>query len=80
LAVAGQRMTPVEGTYLAWIDVRDLGLADPDAHFERFGLGLSDGGAFGGPGFVRFNFGCPRSLLEEGLARFSAAIDAALSA
>ncbi|MCY3794077.1 MAG: aminotransferase class I/II-fold pyridoxal phosphate-dependent enzyme, partial [Gammaproteobacteria bacterium] len=77
LAVAGQRMTPVEGTYLAWADVRDLGLADPDAHFERFGLGLSDGAAFGGPGFVRFNFGCPRSLLEEGLTRFSAAIDAA---
>ena len=77
LAVAGERMTPVEGTYLAWMDVRDLGLADPDAHFERFGVGLSDGAAFGGPGFVRFNFGCPRSLLDEGLARFSAAIDAA---
>ena len=77
LAVAGQRMTPVEGTYLAWVDVRDFGLAEPDAHFERFGIGLSDGDAFGGPGFVRFNFGCPRSLLEAGLARFSAAIDAA---
>ena len=77
LAVAGQRMTPVEGTYLAWMDVRDLGLDDPGAHFEGFGLGLSDGTAFGGPGFVRFNFGCPRSLLEAGLARFSAAIDGA---
>ena len=73
-AVAGERMTPVEGTYLAWIDVRDLGLDDPEAHFERHGLGLSGGDAFGGPGFVRFNFGCPRSLLEEGLARFSAAV------
>ena len=77
LAVAGQRMTPVEGTYLAWIDVRDLCLDDPEAHFERHGIGLSGGDAFGGPGFVRFNFGCPRSLLEEGLARFSAAVDAA---
>ena len=75
LAVAGARMTPVEGTYLAWMDVRDLGLDDPGAHFERFGLGLSDGAAFGGAGFVRFNFGCPRSLLDEGLARFRAAID-----
>ena len=79
LAVAGERMTPVEGTYLAWLDVRDLGLDDPGAHFERFGLGLSDGAAFGGPGFVRFNFGCPRSLLEAGLTRFSAAIDGAQS-
>lgn len=77
LAVAGERMTPVEGTYLAWMDVRDLGLDDPGAYFEGFGLGLSDGAAFGGPGFVRFNFGCPRSLLEAGLARFSAAIDGA---
>ena len=79
LAVAGERMTPVEGTYLAWADVRDLALDDPGAYFERFGLGLSDGDAFGGPGFVRFNFGCPRSLLDEGLARFSAAIDGAPS-
>ncbi len=79
LAVAGERMTPVEGTYLAWMDVRDLGLDDPGAYFEGFGLGLSDGAAFGGPGFVRFNFGCPRSLLEAGLARFSAAIDGAAS-
>ena len=79
LAVAGERMTPVEGTYLAWADVRDLALDDPGAYFERFGLGLSDGAAFGGPGFVRFNFGCPRALLDEGLARFSAAIDGAQS-
>lgn len=79
LAVVGERMTPVEGTYLAWADVRDLALDDPGAYFERFGLGLSDGAAFGGPGFVRFNFGCPRALLDEGLARFSAAIDGAPS-
>ena len=75
LAAAGRRMTPVEGTYLAWVDVRDLALDDPDAYFEGFGLGLSDGAAFGGPGFVRFNFGCPRSLLDEGLARFCAAME-----
>jgi len=74
LDAAGRRMTTVQATYLAWIDVRDLGLADPGAHFEQFGLGLSDGAAFGGPGYVRFNFGCPRSLLERGIDRYRQAI------
>jgi cysteine-S-conjugate beta-lyase len=78
-AVAGERMTPVEATYLAWIDVRDLNLASPGAYFESHGIGLSDGAAFGGPGFVRFNFACPRSLLERGLERFAAALHAAVS-
>ncbi|HEX7037459.1 MAG TPA: PatB family C-S lyase [Pseudomonadales bacterium] len=77
--VAGERMTPVEATYLAWLDVRDLGLDNPGAWFESHGLGLSDGAAFGGPGFVRFNFGCPRGLLERGLERLEAALRAAES-
>lgn len=75
--IAGERMTPVEATYLAWLDVRDLGLDQPGAWFESHGLGLSDGAAFGGPGFVRFNFGCPRGLLERGLERLDAALRAA---
>jgi len=76
-AVASARMTPVEATYLAWLDVRDLGLAHPGEFFERHGLGLSDGASFGGAGFVRFNFACPRSLLDQGLARLSRALEAA---
>lgn len=73
-AVAGARMTPVEATYLAWLDVRDMALDDPGAYFESYGLGLSDGAAFGGPGFVRFNFGCPRALLDQGLERLDKAL------
>lgn len=69
MEVAGERMTPVEATYLGWIDVTDLGAEQPGQYFEQFGLGLSDGAAFGGPGYVRFNFACPRSLLEQGLER-----------
>ncbi|MEQ8485390.1 MAG: PatB family C-S lyase [Pseudomonadales bacterium] len=76
LAVAGDRMTPVEATYLAWIDVRNFGLADPGRFFEDHGLGLSDGAAFGGDGFVRFNFACPRALLDRGLERLAAALAA----
>ena len=70
-------MAPVEATYLAWIDVRGLGLADPAAHFEGHGLGLSDGRDFGAPGWLRLNFGCPRTTLDEALRRFAAACRAA---
>ncbi len=74
--VAGLRMTPVEATYLAWIDVSDLGLDHPAGYFEQHGLGLSDGKPFAGPGFVRFNFGCPRAHLERGLQRLEKALQA----
>ncbi|MCZ6709174.1 MAG: PatB family C-S lyase [Gammaproteobacteria bacterium] len=76
--VIGERMTPVEATYLAWIDLTDLGLRNPGEYLESHGLGLSDGAAFGGAGFVRFNFACPRTLLERGLDRFTQAIQHAV--
>ncbi|MFA9440088.1 MalY/PatB family protein [Uliginosibacterium sp. sgz301328] len=78
-AVAGMpglSMTPVEATYLAWIDCRQAGLERPAAHFEAHGVGLSDGADFGMPGFVRLNFGCPRSTLDEALRRMRAALPA----
>jgi cystathionine beta-lyase len=71
------KMPPVEATYLAWLDVRPLGLAHPVAHFEAHGLGLSDGADFGAPGFVRLNFGCSRQVLMEGLGRLVAGVAAA---
>ncbi len=67
--IDGIRTTAVEGTCLTWLDVSALGLADPAAHFEAAGLGLSDGADFAAPGFLRFNFGCPRSLLVRGIER-----------
>jgi cystathionine beta-lyase len=67
-------MTHVEATYLAWLDVRGSGVADPARACERAGLGLSDGRVFGGPGFLRLNFGCPRSLLQEALNRLENAL------
>jgi cystathionine beta-lyase len=65
---------PGEATYLAWIDARDSGIDDPASFFEQAGVGLSDGREFGAPGFVRLNFGCPRSLLEQGLERMRKAL------
>lgn len=71
--IPGVHVSHVEATYLAWIDVRQLGLASPAAHFEAHGIGLSEGGDFAAPGWLRLNFGCRRELLNEALARFSRA-------
>ena len=70
----GMSMHHVEATYLAWIDCRELGVKDSAALFEDFGVGLSDGCDFGSPGFVRLNFGCPRSTLKEALQRMERAV------
>lgn len=72
----GVRMHAPEATYLAWIDCRAAGIADPAAFFEAGGVGLSDGTAFGAPGFVRLNFGCPPATLDEALARMARALAA----
>ena len=71
----GLSVKPIEATYLAWIDVRETGVSQPAAFFERYGVGLSDGVHFGSKGFVRLNYGCPRVLLEAGLARMKKALD-----
>lgn len=63
----------VEGTHLAWLDARAIPVQDHAAYFEAFGLGFSDGVEFGAPGFVRFNFATPRSILEAGLQRLETA-------
>ncbi len=75
-ACPGVSMVPPEATYLAWIDCRELP-GNPVERFARQGLALSDGQAFGAPpGFVRLNFGCPPALLEDGLRRFRAGVEA----
>ncbi|MBQ7500139.1 MAG: aminotransferase class I/II-fold pyridoxal phosphate-dependent enzyme, partial [Clostridia bacterium] len=63
-----------EGTYLAWLDYRRLGLSD-NMLYNRFlldaGVRLHKGGTFGksGGGFMRLNYACPHSVLEEALQR-----------
>jgi cystathionine beta-lyase len=72
----GLAMDHVEATYLAWIDTRAAHLAEPGKFFEKAGVGLADGTAFGGPGFVRLGFACPQATLAEALARMSRAMHA----
>jgi len=74
----GVRWAPPEGTYLAWLDCRELGLGeDPAAHFlERARVALSPGPHYGsaGAGFARLNFATGPELLDEALARLAAAL------
>ncbi len=70
----GLSMSDQDATYLAWIDANGLKLENPSQFFEQYNVGLSDGTAFGGAGFIRMNFGCPRSILKEGLLRIEKAL------
>ena len=73
-ALPGVHVTPVEATYLAFIDCRGLELDDPQRYFESKGLGFADGADYGMPGFLRMNFACSHALLDEALDRFERAV------
>ncbi len=79
-AALGPRLTPLQATYLAWIDVRDLELEHTEPYFVQHGLGISPGEQFGTPGYIRLNFACPRSVLADGIERLNSAIEARLNA
>lgn len=75
----GIRIIKPEGTYLAWLDCRGLGLSQTDLRnffVQKARVGLNDGLAFGkqGEGFMRLNFGCPRETLRDGLERIEKAV------
>ena len=68
-----------QGTYLIWLDCRELGLDDQSLKkfmCEKAKVGLDDGFVFGegGSGFERMNIACPRPLLEEALGRIEKAV------
>ena len=73
-SIRGLKLDSVEATYLAWIDVSELGLENPAKFFEQAGVGLSAGREFGDERFMRMNFGCPRSLVEEAITRIRLAV------
>jgi cystathionine beta-lyase len=69
----GIHMSNPEGTYLAWLDCRQAGIeGNPHEFFlEKARVAVNDGATFGKPGegFVRLNFGCPRSQVAAALVR-----------
>ena len=75
----GLSVIPPEGTYLAWVDMRELGLSSEELNRfmideVRVSTGFGDGFGPGGAGFQRFNLACPRPLLEETIRRLKNAI------
>ena len=70
----GLSMTHAEATFLAWIDVSNLGLMSPVSTFLAHGVDLSDGTEMGRADHVRLNFACHRSTLEEVVRRLKASL------
>lgn len=78
--VPGIKAERPEGTYLVWLDCRELGLNQKDLvrfMLEKAKVGLNDGTEYGpeGQGFMRMNIACPRKNLEEGLRRIENAVN-----
>ena len=68
-----------EGTYLVWLDFRDLGLTENEREHlivNQAGLWLDSGAMFGddGEGFERINIACPRKTLEKALEQLRKAL------
>ncbi len=72
-------LSPIEATYLAWLDLRAYGMTT-EVMMQKAkarGVVLTSGTFFGdaaGEGFLRVNFGCPHAQLREGLKRLATAI------
>jgi cystathionine beta-lyase len=69
-----------EGTYLVWLDCRELNMTDKElknAIINKGKLWLDDGYIFGkgGSGFQRINIACPRATLKEALERLKKSVE-----
>ncbi|MCF8335723.1 MAG: PatB family C-S lyase [Bacteroidales bacterium] len=77
--IPGIQLIKPEGTYLAWLDCRELPVENDRLNrfmVERAGVGMNEGSAFGenGTGFQRLNFGCPRKTLRTALENIEQAV------
>jgi cystathionine beta-lyase len=76
----GIRLIEPEGTYLVWLDCRELSLNEEereDLIVQKAGLWLDGGRLFGpcGEGFERINIACPRQTLETAFYRLLDALE-----
>ncbi len=77
--IPGVTMAEHEGTYLVWLDFRQLGMTGEELEemiVQRARLWLDGGAMFGesGTGFQRVNVACSRKILEEALERMKGAV------
>ena len=71
-------LTPMEATYLGWLDLRAYGFGNDELMERCFAAGVQfNGGTFfgeAGDGFVRVNIGCPRAHITEAIRRLEKAL------
>lgn len=75
----GVKLVEPEGTYLIWLDLRELGLSAEEQEsliVNKAGLWLDSGSMFGdeGVGFERINIACPRATLERAMMQLEKAL------
>jgi cystathionine beta-lyase len=73
------KITPIEGTYLAWLDCHGLGLRDKalrEFFVKEAKLGLNAGISFGreGSGFMRLNFAISKSKMKGVIEKLDKAL------
>ena len=73
------KLTPIEATYLAWLDCRGMGLKDRalrEFFVKEAKLGLNAGISFGreGSGYMRLNFALSRAKMSEVILRLEKAL------
>lgn len=77
-AIPGLRSTPLEATYLAWVDFAGTGMT-PEEFIDRVQtvakIATNHGSSFGtgGETCLRFNLACPRAQVAEAVARLQRA-------
>ena len=73
--IPGAVFSPLEGTYLQWIDLRCLGLSQKELmdKLSAAQVFVNDGASFGtgGEGHIRFNLACPTRSIEEAMDRLA---------
>ena len=77
-AIPGVKVTPLQATYLEWVDFRGLGMDEAEVLRRIEGearIAVNHGATFGegGTGFQRFNIATPRSRVAEAVERLQAA-------
>ena len=71
------KMTPLEGTYLPWVDITATGLSSQeyaDHLLQNAKVWVNPGTMYGpqsGEGYIRLNIACPKALLLEALNRIA---------
>ena len=76
----GITMTKAEGTYFAWLNMKELGLGQEQLYeflYQKAGLATDFGSWFGigGEGYTRLNLACPRKTVIQAAERLRVAVD-----